>query len=94
MVVLKLLFKFMILMLLTSSYVYRSSMPSLLLYIIYSLHVYINYKVLVFEGITAVVWSMLGIQLEAALSRHSVRGNIPLWAMAWLGYHFLDILIR
>jgi hypothetical protein len=83
MVVLRLLFKFMILMLLTSSYVYRSSMPSLLLYIIYSLHVYINCS-LVFEGITAVVSPMLGIQLEAAYNKPFLANSLSdFWGQRW-----------
>ncbi|KAG0562986.1 hypothetical protein KC19_9G187400 [Ceratodon purpureus] len=82
-VVLRLLFKLIVLMLLTSSYIYRSSIPSLLLYIIYSLHMYISCSLL-FEGITAVVSPMLGIQLEAPYNKPFLAHSLSnFWGQRW-----------
>ncbi|KAG0561978.1 hypothetical protein KC19_9G107700 [Ceratodon purpureus] len=82
-VVLRLLLKLIVLMLLTSSYIYRSSIPSLLLYIIYSLHLYISCSLL-FEGITAVVSPMLGIQLEAPYNTPFLAHSLSnFWGQRW-----------
>ena len=82
-VVLRLLFKLVVLMLITSSYKYRSSIPSLLLYVLYTLHMYVSCS-LVFEGIAGVVSPMLGIQLEAAFDKPFLAHSVSdFWGRRW-----------
>ncbi|XP_024369341.1 acyl-CoA--sterol O-acyltransferase 1 [Physcomitrium patens] len=83
MVVLRLLFKFVVVLLITCSYAYRSSMPLGLLYVIYSFHIYIVAS-LIFEGIAAIVSPMMGIELEAAFDKPFLAHSLSdFWGKRW-----------
>lgn len=82
MVVAGLLFKLVILMVLTSSYMCRSSIPSVL-YDIYSLRMYICCS-MVFEDVAVVDWLITGIHIEAAYTEHFLAHSLcDFWGRTW-----------
>lgn len=82
-VVLRLLFKFVCLVLITYSYTFREAMHVGLLSMVYSFDIYVACS-LIFEGIAAVVSPVMGIELEAAFNKpfraHSLA---DFWGKRW-----------
>lgn len=82
-VVIRLLFKFVCVMVMTYSFDYRASMPIGLLYFLYSFYIYVVCS-LIFEGIAAVVSPLMGIELEPSFDKPFLAHSLAdFWGKRW-----------
>lgn len=82
-VMIRLLFKFLILALLCLLYKYRGKIPQGLVYFIYCWHMYVLCSMM-FEGLAALVSPILGIEMEAAFNKPFLAHSLnDFWGRRW-----------